>query len=1290
MLFSWKNPLKALPALLLLAAYAGAAFGAAGNVQFVIGDVKLVTKAGETRALNKGDEVNEGDRIVTAASSSAQIKMVDGGFIAIRPNTDMGFDTYRYSGKEDGQESAVVSLLRGGFRTITGFIGRTNKQNYLIKTATATIGIRGTDHEPMVILAPAPGQTSVAEPGSYDKVNVGVAFIRNDAGSIDIQPNQVGFAPVTRAAPVILPKIPPFYKPTPEPGTQKAKEESKEGGQQETAAAAPGEQAAEATGEIRDTAVVDPASATATAPAASPIPVSPTASAPVVALTATGAAGATLDLTGSTVTPPDGSTIPVVDVPTVVVTNFSSTAVLRNEVLWDTTQIAPGVDPAVTTYIVSDKTSSNLFNNATGTPDTPLTTPSTTPVTLTGSTVNTNFLFDTSGNLIGVLDTPHVVFDHANDVPGSRTQFAIPTPLAHARLSFSGGTAAESYFDPATSIRFGRWSGGAVNVTDLSTGTSYVESLLAPDGAARSLQWVVAQIPSSLPLTGVFQYTRIGDAAGAPSFATAPTDSYGNVGTLDGARLSADFTNSKASAAVRITMPSGPAGSLGIQNLSARFDNAPISNGGFNVSSGASNNPAGTDNLHIGCFGSGCAPDIATGVSAYGGRIRGGFDSATGNAGTADGAFFRYTFNTNYGVNAVTPPAGRVVDDYINGLVAFKLGPEIVLPTSASYPVAAPVAPVTVVATYSYFDAINSFNQSSSGNFWTDRPQTSLVTDAAGNLVSITEPGDSSVFGDNRALALSGGTATPATPTALAIGSTATATDGSILLGWQSPSPTLTVSGVDFNGCFGTTGCVDPVPRTVLGDGLSWVRGPAPFPIYLPGAIAGYTNSTGVVVPGTATYNLGTSVLHDQNGAIGTVNSAGLTVNFGNASVNFDMQATTPAGNWVVSAPGIRLDQEGSFHANAGNSGATIASGTTVQPTSSHDNMNITLTGSTGTFGTMEGQLMGIGAGGAGVTYNLNGFLPCTSGPCPTETASGALAFSLNGTPYSTLTPYHLALNVPGMTLLGELEPSENTRIDGGFLSAYRTQFVNNLPVRMDGQLPVLVVNGPPCTTNCSFVNDIPVVYAVAGATGAASVGTATVLEAGYDPATGMRWGRYGNGTIGVTDRISGASLGVVAATQSVPFVISGSQSGPTVLPITGTFNYTFAGGTSPVDSNGNVGAALTAANASLTANFTAQTVNATLSNLTVGGNTWGASATGIPISANVFQAGKKLGDTIGSMTVTTSLGANPADTSGSLVGGFTGQTGNGVGMAYSLNHGGNTSSNPAAVTASGVVVFKR
>ena len=232
MQFSWKNPLKVLPVLLLLA-YAAAAFGAAGNVQFVIGDVKRISKAGVSVALTKGAEVDEGDRIVSGPGASAQIKMVDGGFIAVRPNTNMAFDTYHYAGKDDGKESAIISLLQGGFRTITGIIGHTNKQNYLIKTETATIGIRGTDHEPMVILPPAPGQAAIAPPGTYDKVNVGVAFIRTDAGSVDIQRNQVGFAPVTRAAPVILPRIPPFYKPTPAPGPQKAKEEAKDEGKKE-------------------------------------------------------------------------------------------------------------------------------------------------------------------------------------------------------------------------------------------------------------------------------------------------------------------------------------------------------------------------------------------------------------------------------------------------------------------------------------------------------------------------------------------------------------------------------------------------------------------------------------------------------------------------------------------------------------------------------------------------------------------------------------------------------------------------------------------------------------------------------------------------------------------------------------------------------------------------------------------------------------------------------------------------------------------------------------------------
>ena len=1016
--------------------------------------------------------------------------------------------------------------------------------------------------------------------------------------------------------------------------------------------------------------------------------------------------------------------------PTVGLTNFSNTAVLRDDVFWPTTQIAPGVNPATTTYFVSDKNRENLTNNPPGT-----------PTTLLGPTNNTNFLFDASGNLVRVFDTPHVVFDLGNDVPASSTQFTAPTPLAHAQLSFGGGSAtSENYFDPSTQVRFGRWTGGVVNVTDLTTGNSYVESLVAPGGAARSVQWVVAQMPSSLPITGEFHYTRINGALGTPSFATAPTDSYGNVGTLEGARLSADFTNMRASAGVRISILSGPGGALGIQNLSSRFDNAPITLGGFNVSSGSSQNPPGTANLLINCFGPGCAPDITLSpgvvVGAYGGRIRGAFDSATGNAGTADGAFFRYGFNTNYGFFGVTPPPGRVVDDYINGLVAFQKGPEIVIPTVANaYSlVNAPTGPVTALTSYAYNNAGNIFTTSQRN--WVDHPSAInpatgtpfLVTDTSGNLRSITD--DNNQHGDGNAITLSGGTANPTTPISLPIGHvianttttppTVGASDGIILLGWQAPTPTLTVSGTDFNGCFGATGC-GPA-RLVLGDGLTWVRGPAPFPDYLAGAITSFSNPGGTVVIGTANYTLGTSILHDQNGVAGTVGTATLGVNFNTASVNFGMTAATGAGSWQANANGIRLQDGGSGAFNAFTPGGTITTFPTT-PTggnvNTHNNLSVTLNGTPG-FGNIQGQLMGIGLGGAGVTFDLNSFLPCTIGPCSNVSASGALGFTIGGTgpfltsasqPYSTLTPYQLfafTSTMPsGLTTAqaSQLSNGDVTElaagIRGGFVSPNRTQTVNGLPVRVDGEFPVLVAQtqaSPPCTTGCTNVNvtHIPVVYAVTGATAVgglaapASIGTAIVVESGVDVATGIRWGRYGGGTIGVNDRISGASLGTIAlGTQFTHFIMTNAQSGPTVLPLIGTFNYTFAGGTIPTDSNGNVGAALTALNASLSADFLHQTVDANLSNLVVGPNTWGASATGIPITGNFFQAGKKFGDAAGSLNVTFN-GASGTSNAGQLAGVFTGATGNGAGMLYSLNHGGiNTATNPA-VTVSGVAAFRR
>lgn len=221
--------------VLLLAFTQVAEAAVAGRFQFVNGDVKVVATNGKERSASKGSEVSEGESVVTSPSASAQIKMVDDGLIVVRPDTKLRITTFLYSGKTDGSERSFISLFRGGFRAITGAIGRVNKDNYKIETPTATIGIRGTDHEPTFIPNPAPGQVAIAEPGTYDKVNSGAAVLSTANGMIVIKPDQAGFVPnIGNAAPKILATIPAFLRTAPskdEPKiVPKAGADLKEGG----------------------------------------------------------------------------------------------------------------------------------------------------------------------------------------------------------------------------------------------------------------------------------------------------------------------------------------------------------------------------------------------------------------------------------------------------------------------------------------------------------------------------------------------------------------------------------------------------------------------------------------------------------------------------------------------------------------------------------------------------------------------------------------------------------------------------------------------------------------------------------------------------------------------------------------------------------------------------------------------------------------------------------------------------------------------------------------------------
>lgn len=179
---------------------------AAGRIDLVEGNVSITNAAGQLRIPGNGERIEPGDAIVTGRDGEIQVHMDDNGLVALRANTFLRIEAYKAEGGPD--DSAVFRLLRGSFRSITGWIGKNNPQKYAVRTSTATIGIRGTDHETAVV-----GEGDDA--GTYDKVNSGETEMVTPVGKVAILPGQSAFTPKAGAQPPqLLPVMPALFAPT--------------------------------------------------------------------------------------------------------------------------------------------------------------------------------------------------------------------------------------------------------------------------------------------------------------------------------------------------------------------------------------------------------------------------------------------------------------------------------------------------------------------------------------------------------------------------------------------------------------------------------------------------------------------------------------------------------------------------------------------------------------------------------------------------------------------------------------------------------------------------------------------------------------------------------------------------------------------------------------------------------------------------------------------------------------------------------------------------------------------
>jgi len=98
-------------------------------------------KGPETPAKVK-DGVENQDVVKTKAQSRAMMRFVDDTTMTVGPKTELAIEDYMYDAKK-GTRSAVVEVYKGVVETVTPTVTPNEKPNFIMRTPTATAGIRG-------------------------------------------------------------------------------------------------------------------------------------------------------------------------------------------------------------------------------------------------------------------------------------------------------------------------------------------------------------------------------------------------------------------------------------------------------------------------------------------------------------------------------------------------------------------------------------------------------------------------------------------------------------------------------------------------------------------------------------------------------------------------------------------------------------------------------------------------------------------------------------------------------------------------------------------------------------------------------------------------------------------------------------------------------------------------------------------------------------------------------------------------------------------------------------------
>jgi len=218
----------------------------AGTITQLSGPLLDKKGDGTVKILSLKSEVESGDTLVTEKNTYALVKFIDNSEITLKPGTTFKIENFAFDEGKPGGDSAAFNLVKGGLRSVTGLLGKRNKEKFEMKTPSATIGIRGTTFiaewvepsaadvaaadqarlnyllastagpdqaAPVQPLPPlptpaTPGPSGGQQPGLYIHVIDGLVQLTNQGGAKLFSPGQFGFTPNFQQPPIVLPQNP--------------------------------------------------------------------------------------------------------------------------------------------------------------------------------------------------------------------------------------------------------------------------------------------------------------------------------------------------------------------------------------------------------------------------------------------------------------------------------------------------------------------------------------------------------------------------------------------------------------------------------------------------------------------------------------------------------------------------------------------------------------------------------------------------------------------------------------------------------------------------------------------------------------------------------------------------------------------------------------------------------------------------------------------------------------------------------------------------------------------------